>query len=75
MSIEEIVEEIKEFERYKREIYNRLTLLDKNIPLTKLELLHCGSIPYTVDDMEFLVVKINETYFDFVKDGAYYYKW
>ena len=75
MTLEEQLSEIKEFEIYKQKVYERLTLLDKNTPLTKTELLRCGSVPYAVDNMEFLVVKVNETYFDFIKEGKYYYKW
>lgn len=75
MSIEEQLEEIKEFEHHKKEIYNRLTLLDKNTPLTKTELLHYGTVPYGIGDMEFLIVKVNDVYFDFLKLGEMYYKW
>ena len=79
MSIEEQLQEEREYKRYYNQHLDnefvRLTNLDMNTPMPITTLLRMGAVPYYVNDMRFLIVKLKGNYFDFVKEGEYYFKW
>ena len=75
MSLEEEMEEERELEKRREEIYQRLTLLDKAESLSRLALLTFGAYPEHIEGLEFLIVKVKNTYFSFVKEGQEYFKW
>ena len=75
MPLEEELEYKKSYQQHLNKEFMRLENLDRNTPISNIILLNLGAIPYYINDMRFLVVKLKGNYFDFVKENGLWYKW
>ena len=74
-NLEEEIENELNLEKHKEEIHQRLELLDKKTPLTKLDLLKMGAYNCRTDDFNLYIVKVCGDCFVFEEDDNLYYKW